>query len=59
MRTFDLENFIKLSVKGAGSYVVDRIRLGYDRNKWRAPVNKTMNFCDIKYEEILVYLRES
>ena len=56
MRPFGLENFIKLSLKGVGSYVVDRICLGYDRNKWRAPVNKVMNFCGIKCEEFLVQL---
>lgn len=54
MRSFGLENFIKLPVRGVGSYVVDRIRLGYDRNKWRAPVNNVINFCDIKCEKFLV-----
>lgn len=44
MRPFGLEKFIKLSLRGVGSYVVDRIRLGYDRNEWRTPVNNVINF---------------
>ena len=44
MRPFGLENFIKLSLKGVRSYIVDRIRLGCDRNKWPDRANKVMHF---------------